>query len=113
MDLRERNRSFSDIAAYFAFYGVGDNKLTGSGEPERLTSVPVSENFFPLLGVQPALGRLFSAEDCKWNRPKAVLLSHGLWRRRFASGPAIVVRPLTLARATVTGGGGLPSSVGF
>src|SRR5882724_2668905 len=51
LDLRERNKSFSDIAGYFAFYGVGDNVLGGKGEPERLSGVPVSENFFPLLGV--------------------------------------------------------------
>ena len=48
----------------------------------------VSQNFFPLLGVQPQLGRLFTAEECKWNGPKAVLLSHGLWVRRFAPIPA-------------------------
>src|SRR5262245_46063244 len=78
LDLRERNRSFSDLAAYFAFYGVGDNLLTGQGEPERLNGVPVSENFFQVLGVQPQLGRLFTAEECKWHGPKAVLLSHGL-----------------------------------
>jgi predicted permease len=113
LDLRERNRSFSDIAAYNAFYGVGDNKLTGNGEPERLTSVPVSENFFPLLGVQPELGRVFTAEECKWNGPKAVLLSHGLWQRRFASDPSIVGRPLTLDDAPVTVVGVLPSSFDF
>ena len=95
LDLRAQNQSFSDVAAYFAFYGVGDNKLTGQGEPERLSGVPVSQNFFPLLGVQPQLGRLFNAEECKWNGPKAVLLSHGLWVRRFASDPGIVGRPLT------------------
>ena len=50
--MRERNQSFIDIAGYFAFYGVGDVKLTGNGEPERLSAVPVSQNFFPLLGVQ-------------------------------------------------------------
>ena len=77
LDLRERNKSFSDIAGYFAFYGVGDSKLTGNGEPERLSAVPVSQNFFPLLGVQPQIGRLFTADECKWNGPKAVLLSHG------------------------------------
>src|SRR6476661_5696008 len=79
LDLRERNKSFSDIAGYFAFYGVGDSKLTGDGEPERLSAVPVSQNFFPLLGVQPQLGRQFTEEECKWNGPKAALLSHGLW----------------------------------
>jgi predicted permease len=85
LDFREQNQSFSDVAAYFAFYGVGDNKLTGQGEPERLSGVPVSQNFFQLLGVQPQFGRLFTAEECKYNGSKAVLLSHGLWVRRFAS----------------------------
>lgn len=113
LDLRERNKSFSDIAAYFAFYGVGDNKLTGNGAPERLTSVPVSENFFPLLGVQPQIGRLFSAEECKWNGPKAVLLSHGLWERRFASDPSIVGHALTLDDDPVTVVGVLPASFDF
>ena len=50
----------------------------------------MSDNFFEVLGVQPQLGRVFSDEECKWNGPKAVILSHGLWRRRFASDPAIV-----------------------
>ena len=113
LDLRERNHSFSDLAAYFAFYGVGDSKLTGNGEPERLTSVPVSENFFPLLGVQPELGRLFTADECKWNGPKAVLLSHGLWQRRFASDPSIVGRTLILDDEPVTVAGVLPASFDF
>ena len=50
LDLRARNQSFSDLAGYLAFYGVGDNVLSGKGEPERLSGVPVSENFFPLAG---------------------------------------------------------------
>ena len=70
LELREHNQSFSDIAGYFAFYGVGDSVLTGNGEPERLSAVPVSQNFFQLLGVQPQLGRYFSAEECKWNGPR-------------------------------------------
>src|SRR5713226_443570 len=113
LDLREHNQSLSDLAAYFAFYGVGDSKLTGRGEPERLTGVPVSQNFFPLLGVQPELGRLFNADECKWNGPKAVLLSQGLWRRRFASDPSIVGRPLTLDDEPVTVVGVLPASFDF
>src|SRR5258708_6070513 len=113
LDLRERNRSFSDLAAYFAFYGVGDNKLTGLGEPERLSGVPVSQNFFPLLGVQPQLGRLFNDDECKWHGPKAVLLSHGLWERRFASDPAIVGRPLTLNDEAVMVIGVMPASFDF
>lgn len=114
LDLREQNKSFSDMAAYFAFYGVGDSNLTGQGgEPERLTGIPVSQNFFPLLGVQPQLGRLFSAEECKWNGPKVVLLSHGLWQRRFASDPHIVGRPLALDDEPVTVIGVLPASFDF
>src|SRR5260370_10941111 len=110
LDLREHNKSFSDLAAYFAFYGVGDSKLTGTGEPERLSGVPVSQNFFSLLGVQPLAGRLFSAEECKFNGPKAVLLSYGLWKRRFASDPAIVGRNLTLNNSPVTVSSCLPAS---
>jgi predicted permease len=113
LDLRSQNRSFSDVAAYFAFYGVGDNKLTGQGEPERLSGVPVSQNFFPLLGVQPELGRTFTAEESKWNGPKAALLSHGLWIRRFASDPGIVGRKLTLNDEPVTVVGVLPASFDF
>jgi predicted permease len=113
LDLRQHNHSLSDLAAYFAFYGVGDSKLTGRGEPERLTGVPVSQNFFPLLGVQPQLGRLFNADECKWNGPKAVLLSQGLWKRRFASDPSIVGRPLTLDDQPVTVVGVLPASFDF
>ena len=112
-DLRDHNRSFSDLAAYFAFYGVGDNKLTGQGEPERLSGVPVSQNFFPLLGVQPLIGRLFNADECKWRGPRAVMLSHGFWERRFASDPGIVGRPLTLNDEPVTVVGVLPASFDF
>src|SRR5580704_17117887 len=92
LDLRAQNQSCADIAGYFAFYGVGDNLLSGQGDPERLSGVPVSGNFFQLLGVQPQIGRLFTAEESKWHGPKAVLLSHGLWTRRFGSDAGIAGR---------------------
>jgi len=113
LDLRERNRSYSDLAGYFAFYGVGDNLLSGQGEPERLSGVPVSENFFQVLGVQPQIGRLFNAEECKWHGPKAVLLSHGLWARRFGSDPGLVGQKLTINDEPVTVAGVLPASFDF
>src|SRR5499426_1195653 len=112
-DLRAQSQSFSDVAGYFAFYGVGGDKLTAAGEPERLTGVPVSENFFQLLGVRPQLGRLFTAEECRWNGPQAVLLSHRLWERRFASDPSVVGRAITLNDAPVTVVGVLPASFDF
>ena len=113
LDLRQRNQSFSDIAGYFAFYGVGDSKLGGKGEPERLSNVPVSQNFFSMLGVQTQLGRLFSADECKWNGPRVVLMSHGLWQRRFASDAGIVGKPITLDGGPVTVVGVLPASFDF
>lgn len=113
LDLRQRSRSFSEITAYFAFYGVGDNKLTGQGEPERLSGVPVSDNFFQVLGVNPQIGRLFNADECKWKGPRAVLLSHGFWERRFNSDPAVVGRALTLNDEPYTVIGVLPASFDF
>jgi predicted permease len=113
LDLKRQNQSFTEMAAYFAFYGVGDNKLTGAGEPERLTGVPVSQNFFSLLGVQPGLGRYFTDEECKWNGPKVVMLSHGIWKRRFGSDPAIVGKAITLDDAPSTVVGVLPASFDF
>lgn len=113
LDLREQNRSFSDLAAYFAFYGTGDSLLTGQGEPERLSGVPVSDNFFQVLGIQPVIGRLFTPEECKWNGPRAVLLSHGLWVRRFGSDPAVAGRSLIINGEVVTVAGVLPASFDF
>src|SRR5262245_39367829 len=75
LDLRTQAKSFSEIAAYFAFYSPGDARLSGSGEPERLSGVPVSQNFFGVLGVRPSLGRTFTAEECVWQAPKVAILS--------------------------------------
>jgi predicted permease len=115
LDLRERNHSFSDLAGWFGGYGIGDWQLTGTGEPERLTGVPVTENFFSLLGVEPALGRGFTADECRErvNAPRAVLLSHGFWQRRFASDPSVVGRALTFNNRPVTVVGLLPASFDF
>jgi predicted permease len=113
LDLRERTQSLAALAGYFAFYGVGDNLLSGKGEPERLSGVPVSDNFFEMLGVRPQHGRLFNAEEGKWNGPKAVILSDGLWRRRFGSDPGIVGTPLILNDEPHTVVGILPVSFDF
>ncbi len=113
LDLRDHNKSFSDLAAYFAFTSVGDTKLTGDGEPERLNSMPVSQNFFPALGVQPQLGRVFNADECRWRGPKVVLLSYGFWKRRFNSDPGVVGRSLILDDAPTTVVGVMPESFNF
>ncbi len=115
LDMRAQNRSFSDLAGWFGYYGVGDSKLTGRGEAERLTTVPVTQNFFPLLGVEPAMGRGFTAEECQasFGAPLAVVLSYGFWQRRFASDPSVVGTKLTLNSAPVTVVGVLPASFDF
>ena len=64
----------------------------------------MSENFFPLLGVQPELGRGFNADEAKWNGPKAVLLSHSLWERRFGFGSGDRRPPPHLERRADHGG---------
>ena len=113
VDLRERTQSLSAIAGYFAFYGVGDNLLSGKGEPERLSGVPVSDNFFEVLGVTPQLGRVFNEAEGKWNGPDAVMLSDGLWRRRFAADPGIVGSSLTINDRPHAVVGILPPSFDF
>jgi len=114
-DLRELNRSFSDLAGWSGYYRAGDNEMTGMGEPERLTSVPVTGNLFALLGVQPVIGRSFTTEECqgKYSAPPALLLSHTFWRRGFASDPTIVGRKLILNNQPVTVVGVLPASFDF
>ncbi len=113
LDIRARNQSFVDLAAYYAFYGLGDAKLIADGQPERLTSVPVTQNFFPLLGVEPKIGRQFSAEECKQNGPRVAMLSDGLWRRKFAGDPSIVGRALSFDGGPVTVVGVLPAAFDF
>jgi putative ABC transport system permease protein len=113
LEYGQKNQSFEDLAAYFAFYGVGDAKLIGDGRPERLTSIPVTQNFFPLLGVTLQIGRQFSAEECKWNGPKVAMLSNTLWKRRFAADPNIVGRALPFDGGPVTVVGVLPAWFDF
>ena len=114
-DLREENRSFTDLAGWSGFYGKGDKELTGTGEPERLTSVPVTENFFALLGVEPTIGRSFTREECqgRYSAPPAMLLSHSFWRRQFGSDPNVVGRKLLLNNEPAIVVGVLPASFDF
>jgi putative ABC transport system permease protein len=112
-DWRELNQSFEDLAAYFAFFDYGSYTLTGSGEPERLRGVGVSQNFLDLLGVSPALGRGFVDEECVWNGRGAALLSHSFWERRFGADPNIVGSSITLNDEPATVVGVLPPSFDF
>jgi predicted permease len=89
-ELRDANQSFEEMTAYFAFSDYGSYNLSESGEPERLSAYQIAQNFFPMLGVKLELGRNFDADEAKWHGPKAVILTHGLWERRFGANPKIV-----------------------
>jgi predicted permease len=88
--MARENRSFESMSAYFAFFGYISNTLTGRGDAERLAGVQVAPGFLDVLGVRPVLGRDFTREQWQVNGPDAVLLTSGLWQRRFGADPAIV-----------------------
>lgn len=112
-DWRRMNQSFDDLAAYNAFFDYGSYTLTGSGEPERLRGVGVSQNFLDLLGVSPVIGRGFQDDECVWNGRGAALLSYGFWTRRFGSDPGIIGQSITLNNEASTIVGVLPASFDF
>ncbi len=83
-----QNGTFEAMAAY----GGGSFNLTGTGEPERLAGDRATANLFGLLGIRPVLGRNFRPDEDTAGGPPVVLLSHGLWQRRFGGDPGIVGR---------------------
>lgn len=83
---REQSKSFENLAALKAV----TLNLTGVGQPERLSVGRVSPNFFPLLGIQPALGRNFLNEEDQPGRDHVVLLSHAFWMSRFGGDPRVL-----------------------
>ena len=92
LDWTRDSHSFSALAAY-----RDDNfNLTGMGEAERVPAGMVSAAFFPLLGVQPPLGRTFLPEEDQLGVPPVVLISRGFWERKFGSSPGALGKPLTL-----------------
>ena len=113
LEMREQTKSFTDVAGFFPFYAPGDVRLTGTGEPERLTGVPVTQNFFPLLGVTPLAGRFFDDAESQSKAPKAVLLGHDFWLRRFNGDRGIVGRSIVLDDKAVPVVGVLPASFDF
>lgn len=92
LDWRAMNRSFTDMAATaFAFAN-----LTGDGAPEVVLGRRVTTNFFSVLGVQPMLGRDFTAAD-DTSGARMVVISHALWQRRYGGDPGIVGRTISMS----------------
>jgi predicted permease len=86
VDIHDMNQSFEHVAA---INGTSFN-VTFGGTPERIDGATVSPGFFPLLGVQAQFGRVFRDEEGQPGRDNVALISNGLWKRRFASNPAVV-----------------------
>jgi putative ABC transport system permease protein len=105
LDWRAKATRFDDIAAYNTF----TTTLLDGDEPERLTLETVSAPYFSLLGVAAAQGRTFrEEEDAVPSRDFVVVLSDGLWRRRFGADPAILNRTIRLSGASYTVIGVMP-----
>jgi predicted permease len=89
-DLQHMSRLFDGFAA-----GSGTTaSLTGGGEPEQVDLGRVSHNLFPLLGVEPALGRGFFRDEDVDKGPAVVILGDGLWQRRFGGDPGVIGRTI-------------------
>ncbi len=98
---REQLRSFTDLAA---LYPWGFN-LTDGGELDFVDAALVTPNNFSVLGIRPRLGRAFVGDDARPDAEKVVVLSHGLWERRYAADPDIVGKRLEIdgEPATIVG----------
>jgi predicted permease len=106
VDWRARATTFDDLAAYTTL----NMTLQGTDEPERIPSEAVSPPYFTLLGVSPTHGRGFRPEeDAVPNRDAVVILSDGLWRRRFGADPSIVNRTILLGTRSFTVVGIMPA----
>jgi putative ABC transport system permease protein len=90
---RSRNQVFGDIAAA---RDVARMHLTGAGAPEDLLAGEVTTNFFQMIGVRPVFGHSFSTEQDRRGNGHVAILSHALWRRRFASDTSVIGRSIML-----------------
>ncbi|HEV3409360.1 MAG TPA: ABC transporter permease [Chthoniobacterales bacterium] len=100
----------TDLFASTAAYWTGNANLGADGaEPERVPRAGVTTGFFSVLGVQPVLGRTFVPEDDKPGTLSVAIISHGLWKRRFGSDPAIVGKQVQISARPLTIIGVMPS----
>jgi len=108
VDWKAQNQVFTDMAARRA----SSMSLTGDGAPEELYGQRVTPNFFDVLGVQPAVGRVFTEEEDK-AKEQVVLLSYGLWLRRFGGDRSILGRSILLNRVATKVLGVMPNGFFF
>ncbi|HTH47050.1 MAG TPA: ABC transporter permease [Candidatus Limnocylindria bacterium] len=109
LDWREQNRSFEILAAAEAWGGT----LTGKDRPENIRGIRMGTGLMELLGVAPQIGRGFQADDYLPGHENVVVLSHGLWQRRFGGSPDIIGQSITLDSHSSTVIGVMPPSFRF
>jgi len=109
LEWKKQNTVFEKLVAWngAAFH------LVGTGDPERLIGLRVSDGFFAMLGAKPQLGRDFLAEEDQPGRNNVVILSHGLWQRRYGGNPEIVNQTIALSGRTFTVVGIMPATFKF
>ena len=105
-DWQAQNKVFEDIQAFRSV----DVTLTGRGDPQRLQTRQVSAGFFPMLGIEPILGRPFTAVDDKPDARPVVLLSDSYWTREFGRDPAVLHKQLVFDGQPYTVVGVVPTS---
>jgi putative ABC transport system permease protein len=106
LDWQRDNRSFEALAAYRST----DGSITGVGQPENVRAQRVSANFFPILGVNPILGRNFTSEEDRRGASPTALISEGLWKRKFGSDRNVIGKRLIVAGQPRTIIGVIPAS---
>ena len=106
---RDFNRSFQSVAVW-----TSDNlNLTGNGEPVQVSVARVAWNFFSVLGVQPQMGRTFSADEGRPESRLVVMLSDAIWRGRYHADPRILGQAVMLDSTAYTVVGVLPAGTRF
>lgn len=109
LEWRSQTRSFDDLSA-----ATGNGfTLTGRGDPEMFLGQLVTPRLFHLLGVNPALGRVFLPEEGESGRDHVVVLSHSLWKSTFGADPGIVGQAITLNNEKYTVVGVMPAGFDF
>lgn len=87
--------------------------LTGSGDPEQISATRVSADFMPAIGVQPLLGRWFTDEEDLPNGPQSIIISYGLWQRRFGGDPGVLNTRIQVSGVSRTIVGIMPDGMGY
>ncbi len=108
-DYQEMSESFEAFAAGTGPGPVGlTGVLTGDGPPTQVDVTPVTHNFFPLLGIDPVIGRHFTEEEEAFQGPSVAIISHELWSSRFAQDRDVVGRTFQMDGRSFTVVGVLP-----